>query len=210
MIIKAQKGRGKKIHILIDDEYRLTVSQDFWFGQSILSGDEITDEEFAAFEEAASSNRALTRAVGILSNRDHCAKELERKVARTNDPEYAHEAVERLKELGYLDDERYARNLAEELYERRHMSPKRIEQELILRGVDRETASICAQELEGDERARILELLNTKFKGKFSDEKSKRRTFNALLRLGYSSSDIFSAMREIGDYSDEDCIYTDY
>ena len=210
MIIKAQKGRGKKIHILIDDEYRLTVSQDFWFGQSILSGDEITDEEFAAFEEAASSNRALTRAVGILSNRDHCAKELERKVARTNAPEYAHEAVERLKELGYLDDERYARNLAEELYERRHMSPKRIEQELILRGVDRETASICAQDLEGDEKTRITELLNTKFRGKFSDEKSKRRTFNALLRLGYSSSDIFSAMRECADYSDEDSFYTDY
>lgn len=210
MIIKAQKGRGKKIHILIDDEYKLTVSQDFWFGQSILSGDEITDEEFAAFEEAASSNRALTRAVGILSNRDHCAKELERKVARTNAPEYAHEAVERLKELGYLDDERYARNLSEELYQRRRMSPRRIEQELIARGVDRDTASLCAQELEGDEKKIIIELLQTKFKGKFSDEKSKRRTYNALLRLGYSSSDIFGAMREVDDCLEDDYIYTDY
>ena len=210
MIIKAQKGRGKKIHILIDDEYKLTVSQDFWFGQSILSGDEITDEEFAAFEEAASSNRALTRAVGILSNRDHCAKELERKVARTNAPEYAHEAVERLKELGYLDDERYARNLSEELYQRRRMSPRRIEQELIAIGVDRDTASLCAQELEGDEKKIIIELLQTKFKGKFSDEKSKRRTYNALLRLGYSSSDIFGAMREVDDCLDDDYIYTDY
>lgn len=210
MIIKAQKGRGKKIHILINDEYKLTVTQDFWFGQSILSGDEISDEEFAAFCKAANSNRALSSAVNILSHRDHSAMELERKVARTNDSEYAHEAIERLKELGYIDDERYARNLAQELYERRHMSPRRIEQELCQRGVDRETAAICAQEFEGNNVERITELLCTKFKGKFLDEKGKRRTYNALVRLGYSSHDIFSAMREISDYYDDFEEYVDY
>ena len=163
MKITAQQGRGQKIHILVDGEYRLTVTRDFWASQNIRSGDEIDDAEFAR------------------------------------------EAVERLEEMGYVNDERYAHTLAQELYERRGMGKKRIEQELRQRGISRETASECAEELDGDDVERIKNLLETKFAGKFSDEKGRRRTFNALTRLGYGYSDIRSAMRSVDEeYEDTD------
>ena len=163
MKITAQQGRGQKIHILVDGEYRLTVTRDFWASQNIRSGDEIDDAEFAR------------------------------------------EAVERLEEMGYVNDERYAHTLAQELYERRGMGKKRIEQELRQRGISRETASECAEELDGDDVERIKNLLETKFAGNFSDEKGRRRTFNALTRLGYGYSDIRSAMRAMDEeYEDTD------
>ena len=163
MKITAQQGRGQKIHILVDGEYRLTVTRDFWASQNIRSGDEIDDAEFAR------------------------------------------EAVERLEEMGYVNDEHYAHTLAQELYERRGMGKKRIEQELRQRGISRETASECAEELDGDDVERIKNLLETKFAGKFSDEKGRRRTFNALTRLGYGYSDIRSAMRSVDEeYEDTD------
>lgn len=205
MKITAQQGRGQKIHILVDGEYRLTVTRDFWASQNIRSGDEIDDAEFAAFCEAASSCRAFNAAVDILSRRDHSSKELQRKVARRSGAEFAREAVERLEEMGYVNDERYAHTLAQELYERRGMGKKRIEQELRQRGISRETASECAEELDGDDVERIKNLLETKFAGKFSDEKGRRRTFNALTRLGYGYSDIRSAMRSVDEeYEDTD------
>lgn len=114
-------GQGTKIHILVDGEYRLTVTRDFWASQNIRSGDEIDDAEFAAFCEAAGSCRAFNAAVDILSRRDHSSKELQRKVARRSGAEFAREAVERLEEMGYVNDERYAHTLAQELYERRGM-----------------------------------------------------------------------------------------
>lgn len=114
-------GQGTKIHILVDGEYRLTVTRDFWVSQNIRSGDEIDDAEFAAFCEAAGSCRAFNAAVDILSRRDHSSKELQRKVARRSGAEFAREAVERLEEMGYVNDERYAHTLAQELYERRGM-----------------------------------------------------------------------------------------
>ena len=203
MTITAQQGRGRKIHILIDGEYRLTVTRDFWEGQNICSGDEIDDAEFAAFCEAAGSCRAFNAAVDLLSRRDHSAKELERKVARRSGYEFARGAVERLEELGYVNDERYARSLAAELYERRGMGKRRIEQELRERGVSRDIASACVEELDGDDVERITALLNTKFAGRFSDEKGRRRTFAALTRLGYSCSDIRSAMRQADEEYDE-------
>lgn len=148
-------GQRRKIHILVDGEYRLTVTRDFWAGQNIRSGDELDDAEFAAFCEAAGSCRAFNAAVDILSRRDHSSKELERKVARRSGAEFAREAVERLEELGYVDDERYAHTLAQELYERRGMGKKRIEQELRQRGISRETACECTEELDGDDAERI-------------------------------------------------------
>ena len=164
MKITAQQGRGQKIHILVDGEYRLTVTRDFWASRNIRSGDEIDDAEFAAFCEAAGSCRAFNAAVDILSRRDHSSKELRRKVAR--------------------------RSGAEELRQR---------------GISRETASECAEELDGDDIERIKNLLETKFAGKFSDEKGRRRTFNALTRLGYGYSDIRSAMRSVDEeYEDTD------
>ena len=205
MKITAQQGRGQKIHILVDGEYRLTVTRDFWASQNIRSGHENDDAEFAAFCEAAGSCRAFNAAVDILSRRDHSSKELQRKVARRSGAEFAREAVERLEEMGYVNDERYARNLAQELYERRGMGKKRIEQELRQRGISRETASECAEELDGDDVERIKNLLETKFAGKFSDEKGRRRTFNAVTRLGYCYSDIRSAMRAMDEeYEDTD------
>lgn len=210
MKLTAQQGRGQKIHILIDGEYRLTVTRDFWASQSVHSGDELTDAEFAAFCEAAGSCRAFNAAVDILSRRDHSAKELERKVARRSGTDFAREAVERLEELGYVDDERYAQNLAQELYERRNMGKRRIEQELRERGVDRDIISACTQELDGDDVERITDLLNTKFHGKFLDEKGRRRTFNALIRLGYGYSDIRTAMRQAdAEYDGEDDQFSD-
>ena len=107
--------------------------------------------------------------------------------------------------MGYVNDERYAHTLAQELYERRGMGKKRIEQELRQRGISRETASECAEELDGDDVERIKNLLETKFAGKFFDEKGRRRTFNALTRLGYGHSDIRSAMRSVDEeYEDTD------
>ena len=110
-----------------------------------------------------------------------------------------------LEEMGYLDDERYAQNLAEELFERKGMGLRRIEQELCSRGVSRETARQCVENIECDNVSRIVDLLQTKFAGRFDDEKGKKRTFAALTRLGYTYSDIMSAMRRVGeDYFEDD------
>ena len=204
MKITAQKGRGNKVHILIDGEYKMTVTSDFWISQDIRSDDEIDDEEFAAFQKAASSDRAFNAAVNILSHRDHSSKELIRKVSRKCDSDAAHEAVERLENMGYLDDERYAQSLAQELFERKGMGLRRIEQELCRRGVSRETARECVENIECDNVSRIVDLLQTKFAGRFEDEKGRKRTFAALTRLGYGYSDIMSAMRRLGEDSFED------
>ena len=199
MIISAQKGKANKIHISIDGEYRLTVDADFWFSSGYVSGDEIDEEQYKILADRIAKRRCFNRALNILSRRDHCEKELFNKLRRTDGDEAAAHAVERVKSLGYINDERYAQNLAEELGSRKGYGLRAIRSELIKRGVDRETADNTINSITLDESDNIRVLLEGKFSRKLTTEKGRKQVFAALMRLGYSYSDIRSALSEYNE-----------
>lgn len=203
MIISAQKGKANKIHISIDGEYRLTVDADFWFSCGYISGDEISEEEYSALAERIAKRRCFNRALNILSRRDHCEKELFRKLVRTDGEIAAQSAVKRVKELGLINDERYAQALSKELAERKGYSIRAINAELLHRGIDKYTAENAISELTLDESDKIKLLLDGKYSRRMRDEKGRKQVFNALLRLGYGYSQIRSAMREYDEFSEE-------
>lgn len=197
MIITAKKGKGSKMHISVDDAYLLTVTEDFWFSGTLRSGDEISEEEFEAFRVKATASRAYSKALDLISRRDHSQKELENKLARTAGRESAKAAAQRVADIGLINDEIYAKKLAEELFRHKGFSPSRIRMELIQKGVSSEIADNSAGSIDFEPQERIIELLKTKFQRQISDEKGKTRVYNSLIRLGYSYSDIRSAMRSL-------------
>ena len=198
MKITAKNGKGNKIHISADGEYVATVDSDFWYSSKIINGDDITQDELTAFLEAVSFRRAYNRALDIISRRDHCKKELVKKLEQKMvDKQVAQDIVNAIEELGLINEEEYAIRLSQELLRRKGMSAFRIRQELISRGIPREIAENAVEELDTDEKECIINLLNTKFSSRnLSDEKELRRTINALMRLGYQYSDIKNAIEE--------------
>lgn len=203
MIITAQKGKANKIHISIDGEYKLTVDADFWFSCGYISGDEIDKEQYQSLADRIAKRRCFNRALNILSRRDHCEKELYNKLRRADGDSAAQDAVERIKALGYINDERYAITLAEELASRKGYGIRAIKAELLRRGIDRETAENTINSITLDESDNIRVLLNGKYARKLTTEKGRKQVFAALLRLGYSYSEIRSAMSEYDEF-DED------
>ena len=194
MKITAKKGSVNKIHVSVDGEYLLTVDEEFWYTCGYAAKDEIDDGELDAFKEAAGRRCAFNKALDLVTRREHGGEELRRKLARSFDPEAAESAVQRLRELGVVDDERFARRLAEELFERKGMSPRAIKFELLQRGISNEIANNIAQALDIEPVSRIINLLETKYGDWQRDEKTRAKTYNALVRLGYGYSDIRSAM----------------
>lgn len=203
MKITAQKGKANKIHISIDGEYKLTVDADFWFSCGYLSGDEIDEEQYRSLSDKIAKRRCFNRALNILSRRDHSEKELFNKLRRADSEEAAYDAVERVKALGYINDERYAENLARELASRKGYGLRAIRSELIRRGIDRETTDNTINSITLDESDNIRVLLEGKFSRKLATDKGRKQVFSALMRLGYSYSDIRSAMSEYNEF-DED------
>lgn len=205
MKISVKPGKGNKIHIHLDGEYKATVDKDWWYSEKYHNYKEISEEELTELLNSVSFRRAYNKALDLLSRRPYSEKELARKLREKDFPdEAAGYAVNRLKELSLLDDERYAEMLAEHLYTNKHYGEKRIMQELIFRGIDRETAGNAVFALDKDEINSIVLLLEGKFKDKFRDEKGKQRTVAALLRYGYSYSDIKTAFNRAGENSEDD------
>lgn len=197
MIIKAQKGRGSKIHLLLDDEYRITTDVDFWAENFIKDGTDIDDEEWENLVTKINYRKSFNKCADLLSRRDHSVKELKEKLLRTVDEASADKAIERFLELGYLDDEKFAKALAKHLYEVKNYSDNHVRQELYKRGISREIVYDIIDNSEIDSIETIINLVTKKYYNKLNAENGKEKVVAALMRKGFSYGDIKTALHRI-------------
>ena len=129
MIITHQRGRGNKIHLLLDNEYAITTDSNFWLDHYIADGTEIDDEQWQELVADINYKKALNKCGDLLSRREHSIKELKTKLLRTVDEVSADKAINRYLEAGYLDDEHFCASLVDYLYTVKKYSTNHIKQE---------------------------------------------------------------------------------
>lgn len=147
----------------------------------------------------------FSRALDILSRRDHSEAELALKLRRkgVGEGEIA-SVVARLRELGYLNDRRLAERIAETAMAGGRMAGPRLSRELIRRGIPRELAAeALARATAGrDLRDDVREMLAGKFPSfdpREADFREKRRVVGWFQRRGYPLSAILDALRVSAD-----------
>lgn len=197
MKISHTKGRGKKIHLLLDDEYQITTDIDFWAEHYFKDGTEITQEEWESLTDSIYYKKAVDKCYDLLSRRDHSVKELKTKLLRTVDEKNADKAIEKMLELGYLDDEKYARNLVKYLAQTRNMSKNHIKQEMFKRGIPNEIIIMVMEDYEFDNVSCVVDLILTKYRNKLNNEDGNKKVIASLMRKGFSYSDIKNAFYRI-------------
>lgn len=198
MKLTYKKGKGDKIHISIDGEYRLTVDELYFASLYLKDGQKISEEDYAALEETVNIRRAYNCAVSLLSRRDHSKKELLRKLREKGYTDGAEAAIEKLEESGYIDDERFCRMYASELVRLKGYGKRRVEQELSFKGVDRDIIRSVLDEILFD-TDKLSGIIKRKYLSKMSDEKGRRKAFDALVRLGYTYGEIREAIKNIDE-----------
>lgn len=152
------------------------------------------------------------KALRLLSYRSHSEYELKQKLkvfgASTEDIDLVFEF---LREYSLINDSTYAQRLASDLSNLKKYGKRRILQELMHKGINRETAEEACDLLEADEEEALLPLMRKKLGGDF-DKKSKDRAIRYFVTRGYSFSDIKSAIGQImaeEDYTDDGEEYYD-
>lgn len=199
MIISHNKGRGKKIHILIDNKYQITTDIDFWAEHYIKDGTEINDEQWEELTQQINYRKAVNKCYDLLSRRDHSVKELKTKLLRTVDETTADMAIDKMLDLGYLDDEKYAKSLLNYLTSEKKMSKAFVRQEMYKRGLSSDIIAEATEDFEFDNSANCAQLIATKYKRKLSADGGKEKVTAALMRKGFSYSDIKAAFELIED-----------
>jgi regulatory protein len=205
MKLTVKDGKANKIHIYVDDEYCATVDSDYWYSEKYRKLKEINEEELTELLDAVSFRRAYNKGLDYLSRRPYGTKELIKKLCeKGHEKDAAEKACDRLLELGLLNDEEYARILANDLFERKKYGIKRIKQELAYRGIPREIIENTVDTLDNDAENRIILVVKKKYLNKLNDEKGRKRAVDGLMRLGFSYSDIKSALRKVSEFTEEE------
>jgi regulatory protein len=205
MKLTVKEGKANKIHIYVDDEYRATVDSDYWYSEKYRKLKEINEDELTELLDAVSFRRAYNKGLDYLSRRPYGTKELIRKLCeKGHEKEAAEKACERLLELGLLNDEEYARILSDDLINRKNYGIKRVKQELAFRGIDREIIENTVDTLDNDAENRIILVVKKKYLNKLNDEKGRKRAIDGLMRLGFSYSDIKSALGKVSEFTEEE------
>lgn len=198
MEITAAEPRRKGLtQLYIDGEAAVKVDTETLLRAGLKPGSEITDEELHQLILDSDARRAKEKALYLLEHRDHSKKELTEKIARTAASwEAARSAASQMEELGLVDDEAYARRRAKELFEQKRYGPLRVRQELRQKGIADWLIEELLEEYGGEGLEENLRaVLERKYPAWQEDEKTRRRAYAALQRMGYTYEQIREGMR---------------
>lgn len=181
---------------------KLLIDREILKRLQIEKGSELTLDEIKDLVFVSQCYRAKNKAVWYLSQSDLSKKALYDKLLRTYSQKASAFAVEQMLKKGYLNDERYAENLAHRLFSQ-NVSVKAAVGKMLAKGVDLDLAKKAVAEYKDDNYLSAYRLLITKYKNKLSNEDDVRRTVQALLRRGFSYTDVKSALEKVKSSADE-------
>lgn len=165
----------------------------------IREGEPISEESIREIHEEILPGRAKRRAMNLLQSRDYTEEGLREKLRSGDYPESCIEgAVAYVKSYGYVDDRRYAGDFI--AYNLDRKSRTRMEQDLMRKGIDKDTIRTVFEELEEqgtkqDEGAMIRSLLEKKkYNPETATRQDKQRMYAFLYRRGFHSEAINRAL----------------
>lgn len=186
------KGRYK---VYIEDRPAFVLYRGELNRLGIREGEEITEGNLREIQEEILPLRAKKRAMNLLQKREYTTAALREKLRDGEYPEACvEEAVAYVESYGYVDDLRYARDFI--VYNLDRKSRMRIEQDLMRKGIQKDTVRAVFEELEEegtrqDEASMIRTLLDKKkYDAKNADAQEKQRMYAFLYRKGFHADAI--------------------
>lgn len=163
---------------------------------NVKEGQILPEQVYEQIISEVLSKRATKRAMHLMEKMDRTEHDLRDKLRKNGYPTCCIDAaVAYLESYHYLDDRRYAENYIR--YRQEKESKRIMKQKLMQKGVDSRLIDECLEECcESDELELVLYWLRKrKYDPKTADLKEKQRTYAFLMRKGFSSSLVATAMR---------------
>lgn len=201
-LVPSEKVKGRWL-ITFADGSKLKITDREMVDFSLCAGLDLPGAALEQLRDAAGESAARRRAANILSARPLSRHELEKRLIEKGEtPAHAAAACDYMAHLGYLDDRAYAAALVRH-YAAKGYGPRKIRDEFYRRGVPREYWDEALEGLEEPEEtldafvaAKLRRLDNP-------DRKDLKRVSDALIRRGYSWSDVSAALRRYQDGLEE-------
>lgn len=199
MITEITAITKSRFRVVLDGEITFVLYKGELHRFHIRQGEELTEETYQSIFREILPKRAKLRSMNLLKSRDYTKKQLEDKLKQGGYPqEIIAEAVAYVGSYGYINDENYARSFIE--YNMQSKSRKRIENDLLQKGIGKEQIAKAFAELkeegqEIDETAMIYKLLLKKnFCAQNATYAEKQKMCGFLYRKGFHADAISRAL----------------
>lgn len=205
MIIKelkpSKRVQGRWLAVLEDGSI-LRVGENEVISFALFAGKELTADEAQSLQNAARCGSLKEKTIGLLARKPMSRKETEQKLRVWEASEEEICAIcDRMEELEFLNDAEYAARLVRH-YSAKGYGLRKLKDELYHRGVPRELWEDALQQAEEPSGA-IDAFLAKKLAGGSTDRKELKKISDALVRRGFSWSEIDEGIRRYGLETEE-------
>lgn len=197
--ISRQKNNDERYNIYLNEKYAFAVDESTLIKFGLTKGKILDEFEIGEITYEDEIAKAFNRALSFLSYQMRSEFEVKKKLLDTGFGEsVVLEAIKKLEKLGFLDDETYSKALLETKKKTAKKGPRAIQQDLIKKGIDKETQEKVLDLFTSEEQLNIaLQLAEKAVKAnqKKTPIQIKQKIQDVLLRKGYS----FSIINEVLD-----------
>ena len=174
------------------EEQTLLFKPSLWVEEALQVGDTFDEVRMEALCATALYCQALARAEGLLANSDYSRNRLVYRLLRFGFPkEVCERAADNMVEKGYIREKEQALRTARFYCKVKHWGKKRIAAELMGRGYGRDAVRHALNAVTEEEYfAALMKLVEQKYPRPSADDKERQKRIAALMRMGYSYSEI--------------------
>lgn len=202
--ITAASKRNGRFDVLVDGTVAATLSIDAIERLQLTVGKVIDERLEAAIARETAIVATYDRALNMIALRARAASELRKLLVRKGEPaELVDIAIERLLRAGFLDDTSFAKQFVRMKAAGAGLSRRRLQQELVRRGVARNIADTAIGEVFADEQIDEEEAIDRVARKKLRSlttldaQVQRRRLYAFLARRGYDSDAIARTVRAV-------------
>ena len=198
-VLSVTKDKKHLTKICFDDIEDIFIDNDICVDFGICEGLNLTLEQIEEIKFESEYQRAKSRALWYLDRMDYTEKKLFEKLVMAGfDKKASAKVLSNLTEFGIVDDRRFAIRYAERLMES-NISKRQALGKLYQKGVPYDLAKEVLEDQKVDASEQLAELISKKYANKLLAENGTQKVFAALVRRGFSYSDVKSALNKFNE-----------
>lgn len=191
----------KGLFIVEFDKSTLNSSYNLYNELNLSKGKVLSEEEYNKLRDFNDYNLNFSKALNFISYRIRSKKEVYDKLRKDNvSKEHIDKIISKLEEDGYIDDYRFTKAFFESKTEINKWSNRKIEYELINKGIDKniiDEFSFNFKELEFKNAKDLVEKKLPQWENKFEGFKLKNKIYTFLSSRGFDYSIIERVIGEL-------------
>ncbi len=203
---KKRRGAGTRVNVFIDEKFSFALDIRVIEKFRLAKGSDIHAELLTELLREDGDSKAYAKAMFFLGYRARSEAEV---VARLKREEWSDEVIvrvlQKLREQGFLNDENFSVQWVENRSHSRPRGARMLQQELRMKGVDKEIIAVSMPDAD-EESENAIAALRPKLRtlARFDERTAREKGIQFLMRRGFNYGVAKAAWEHIAEEEDED------